>query len=300
VKTTSSGAKTTPIVLYPRDTGDLKVTVEASGIVSTSFASGAITATAMATDAIGATGISLGAADKVLGAVSGTADSGTTTTLVDTERTEGDTDYWRGSLIRFTSGTLNGQTRLVTVFNPATDTITFTPPTSVAVGTHTYRLISAGPVDVWQWLNKDIPSPPTTGVPNVNVFQAAGTAWNSGAISAGTLAADAIGASEFNQAAADKIWASAARTLTDVTLAQLRTSLGVDGSDVLAELAQAIPSATPSLGAAIMLLYMALRNLHTSTATVESIANDAGTVIAKATLSDDGTTFTKAELVAGP
>lgn len=74
----------------------------------------------------------------------GTADSGSTTTVVDTERTEADTDYWAGSLIRFTSGSVAGQTRVITGFNAATDTITFAPATTQAVSTNTYKILPTG------------------------------------------------------------------------------------------------------------------------------------------------------------
>ncbi|KKM69100.1 hypothetical protein LCGC14_1454230 [marine sediment metagenome] len=73
----------------------------------------------------------------------GTADSGTTTTMVDAARTEADTDYWKDSLIRFTSGTISGQTRLVTGFTPASDTITFFPAVTQAVATNTYEILPA-------------------------------------------------------------------------------------------------------------------------------------------------------------
>lgn len=73
----------------------------------------------------------------------------------------------------------------------------------------------------------------------------------------------------------------------------------LDG-DTLAELAQAQPATTPTMSEAMMLLYMALRNELDSTNTLKSIKNDAGTVITKGTLSDDGTTFQKQKLVAGP
>ncbi|MDX9787948.1 MAG: hypothetical protein RBT11_14275 [Desulfobacterales bacterium] len=69
--------------------------------------------------------------------------------------------------------------------------------------------------------------------------------------------------------------------------------------DTIAELAQGIPSATPTLAQAVMLPYMKLRNKTTTTDAELSIYNDAGTKIAKAALSDDGTTFTKAELDSG-
>jgi hypothetical protein len=77
-------------------------------------------------------------------AVTGTADSGTTTTMIDASRTEADTDYWKGSGILFTSGTLAGQFRTITAFDPATDQITFTPATTQAVATHTYEIVPQG------------------------------------------------------------------------------------------------------------------------------------------------------------
>ena len=76
--------------------------------------------------------------------------------------------------------------------------------------------------------------------------------------------------------------------------------LDVMNTDTISELAQAVPSATPTHREALMLLYMALRNkLDTTNSTME-IHNDAGTVITKSALSDDGSTFTRAELVSGP
>ena len=72
------------------------------------------------------------------------------------------------------------------------------------------------------------------------------------------------------------------------------------GTDTLAELSQAQPPATPTLKQAIMLLYMALRNQTLTTASLFSVKNDAGTVIAKSSLSDSGTTFTRDKMVSGP
>jgi len=76
----------------------------------------------------------------------GTADSGTTLTMVDAARTEADTDYFVGSWIRFTSGTITDQTRLITGFNFTTNTITFAPATTQAVGTNTYEIIPAADI----------------------------------------------------------------------------------------------------------------------------------------------------------
>lgn len=70
---------------------------------------------------------------------SGTADSGNTTTTVDTERTEAE-DFWNGAYIKYTSGPNIGLHRRVTNFVAATDTITHDAfPNAVASG-HEYVL----------------------------------------------------------------------------------------------------------------------------------------------------------------
>jgi len=70
----------------------------------------------------------------------GTADSGTTTTTVDAERTEGD-DYWNGQYIQYITGPNIGLNRLITDFVAATDTITHVAfPTAVAAG-HEYLIL---------------------------------------------------------------------------------------------------------------------------------------------------------------
>lgn len=71
------------------------------------------------------------------------------------------------------------------------------------------------------------------------------------------------------------------------------------GTDTLSELSQGVPAATPTIKAALMLIYMALRNKLTTTSTELGIYNDAGTKIAKKTLSDDDTTYTETEMVSG-
>lgn len=75
-------------------------------------------------------------------------------------------------------------------------------------------------------------------------------------------------------------------------LTQVRTALS---TDTMTELGS-VPSATPTIHQALMLSYMSLRNEHTATSSQEKIKNNAGTVIATSTLSDDGTTYTKGQL----
>ena len=111
----------------------------------------------------------LGAATYERHIVTGTADSGTTNTLVDAARTEADTDYWKGQLIEFTSGNLIGQTRLITGFVPGTDTISFTPDVTQTVTTQNYRIKPFAGADVHQWIGTSVAVPTTAGVPEVDV-----------------------------------------------------------------------------------------------------------------------------------
>lgn len=63
-------------------------------------------------------------------------------------------------------------------------------------------------------------------------------------------------------------------------------------TDTLSELAS-MPGANPTIAQAIMLLFMMIRNKHTATSSEEKIYNNSGAAIAKATVSDSGSTFTK-------
>lgn len=164
----------------------------AGGIVASSFGAGAIDANALAADAV----------TELRSLVSGTADSGSTTTMVDAARTEADADYWKGLWILFTSGTITGQVRLITGFDPATDTITFFPATTQAVGTNTYEILPNARIDIGQWLGVT-PNALISGRVDSNMQALAADV-----ITAAALAADA--GTEIGTA----VWASATRTLT--------------------------------------------------------------------------------------
>lgn len=86
------------------------------------------------------------------------------------------------------------------------------------------------------------------------------------------------------------------------TPAQVNTEvLDVMTVDTFAEPGQAAPAATSTLATKIGYLYKAWRNRHTQTASTFSLyADDATTVDQKATVSDDGTTFDRAEIGSGP
>ena len=88
--------------------------------------------------------------------------------------------------------------------------------------------------------------------------------------------------------------------LHDLSAAQVNAEV-VDalGTDTIAELAQGIPAATPTIKTALMFLYMALRDELTVTSSELGIHNDAGTKIAKKALSDNGTTYTEGKAASG-
>lgn len=83
-------------------------------------------------------------------------------------------------------------------------------------------------------------------------------------------------------------------------------SAGVDLVDeildghTMAELVQQLPPAAPTLRELIMLLYMGYRDETITSATLHSIKNNAGTVVAKQTLADAAGTLTRSQMVTGP
>lgn len=152
--------------------------------------------------------------------VNGTADSGSTTTMVDAARTEGDNDYWKGRLILFTSGNISGQCAIITDFVAATDTFTFAPPLTQAVSTQTYVILPG--ISVWDDTLAEHLISGSTGA-SLNAAGSAGDPWNTalpgayGAGTAGKIVGDNINAtisSRSSHSAAD-VWAVATRALTD-------------------------------------------------------------------------------------
>jgi hypothetical protein len=87
----------------------------------------------------------------------------------------------------------------------------------------------------------------------------------------------------------------------DDALAQINTEVvDVLKTDTIAEPAQGAPPATPTFEEALMYVYFKLRNKSETTATEDALYDDAGTTkLMKAAVSDNGTTFTKAEYVSG-
>ena len=114
--------------------------------------------------------------------------------------------------------------------------------------------------------------------------------------SVGAMAANTVTAAAIATDAIDSD-ALAASALAEIN-AEVVDALNVD---TYAEPGQGAPAATASLAAKINYVYKAFRNKITQTATTLNIYDDAGTTVdQKATVSDDGTTYTRGEIGTGP
>ena len=250
--------------------GAIDAAAVANGAIdAATFAAGAIDSAAIATGAIDADALASDAVTEIRSLVSGTSDSGSTTTMVDAARTEGDTDYWKGAWILFTSGNIANQCRLITAFDPATDTITFSPATTQAVATQTYEILPAGRSDVALWLGTAVNALQSGRVDAfVGAFAAAvitSGAFNAGAIDASAIAADAIGASE--------LAADAVNEISDGIMT--RASSNWEAS-----------APVKSLGAAVM---KAVHRIRDNAGTLEIYRSNGTTVHASQTVTTDAT-----------
>jgi hypothetical protein len=109
----------------------------------------------------------------------GTADSGTTTTMVDAAFTTGDGSFVSGTIVFGSGGDGSNERlfRLITAFDAASDTLTFTPALPAAVTTEFYHIIPSGRVDVGAWLGGIPPDSGVAGVASVNINDVRSLAW---------------------------------------------------------------------------------------------------------------------------
>ena len=126
------------------------------------------------------------------------------------------------------------------------------------------------------------------------------------AIDAAALATDAV--NEIRDAILSDSTAFAGANIdasiaANATPAEVLTQVNAALDTAIAELAQAQPTATPTLRTGLMLLYMALRDrfdTQTSGTDALELYNDAGTLIAKKLITDDGSDYSEAKMVTGP
>lgn len=121
----------------------------------------------------------------------------------------------------------------------------------------------------------------------------------------GSMSITAGGLVDITQVAADKVWATAARILTastnfnDISEANVLTQVNAAIDTVISELGVAVPAVTPTIRTAIMLMYMTLRNqFKTQTLATDAVEvyNDAGTLITKKLITDDGSDYVEAKM----
>lgn len=201
-------------------------TVTANAITAAAIADGAIDAATFAADALLRLGIvtygtaqAAGATSIQLAAASAFAD-----------------DELNGAVVVITGGTGVGQSRVITDYVGSTDTATVDTWTTTPSGTITYVVFAAAPasatslpaVNLTQIAGSAVST--STAQLGVNVVQAAGTAWGSGAITAASiatgaidadsLAADAVSADALSAAAVDKILDEVVEGQGSITLRQ--------------------------------------------------------------------------------
>lgn len=121
VKTTSTGAKTTPIVLYPQIDGDIRV--DAVQISSSTTAADRLEA-------------------SLAGVVTGACAAGTLSiTQATTNLTEATDDHYNGRVIVWTSGNLAGQAAAITDYDGATKMLTYTTVTEAPSAPDTFVIV---------------------------------------------------------------------------------------------------------------------------------------------------------------
>lgn len=244
----------------------------------------------------------------------GTATASSASTITLDGNASATANFYCGMTILITTGTGKGQARLISGYTTgrvATVTPVWTTTPSATAG---YILFPVGPAQIEGALFGN---------------NSSGVAWNSGAITASTFATDSITSTALAASAVTEIQsglatsAAVAAVQADTDDIQTRlpaalvsgrmdSSVGAMAANTLTASALAsdavteiwasagvelggVPSATASAEARLQFLYQALRNQVTVTASTQTISNDAGTVIATASVSDDGATFTRGE-----
>jgi hypothetical protein len=254
------------IVTVQADTDDIQTRLPAalvSGRIDASVgavAASAITSAAIATDAFTAAKFAADAKTKLRSIVSGTAQSGSTTTLVDTARTEADTDYWKGCIILVTSGSSAGEARLITVFDAATDTLTFAPALTQAISTNTYEILPGARADVGLW-NGTLPNVLLSGRVDASVGSYPGNSPQTGD-SFARLGAPA-GASVSADVAAVKADTAATLTAVDTEVAAILAAVDTEVGAIKTK-TDFLPSATAGAAGG---LFIAGSNAATSITT---------------------------------
>lgn len=266
VKTTSVDAKSTRLVFYPVESGDI------SGV---ELADGAITAAKVADNAIDAGAIATDAITEIQNGLM-LASSYTTPPTVAQIRTEIDTN----------------STKLDAAVSTRLASASYTAPDNAGIDTLEGRLTEPRAA-LLDNLDATISSRSTLTAQQVWEY---GTRTLS---SFGTLIADIWASVSRTLTAGTNITLAKGTGITgfnDLSAAQVNAEVAdVINTDAQAEPAS-VPAANATLAAKINFIYAWLRNKRTVTSTTATLRNDADNAsIGAATVSDDGTTFTHGE-----
>ncbi|HXH12340.1 MAG TPA: hypothetical protein VNP04_21550 [Alphaproteobacteria bacterium] len=259
---------------------------------------------ALANDVITAPSIASGAIDRAAFAAdtglqsirSGTAQGGAAGTITLDAGASATDDFYTDAFVLLTGGTGAGQCRLISDYVGSTKVATVTPNWVTAPdATSTFAILPMGRVDLALWLGATI-NALISGRVDVSV----------GAMATDVLTASALATDAVNEIR-DSILSDStpfpganinASISSRATPAQVNAEvLDVLSVDTFAELT-AVPAANSPLSSQINWLFLLARNKITQTATTQTLRNDADTAsIATASVSDDGTTFTRNEWV---
>lgn len=288
VKTSTVGAKTTPIVLYPEEAGDYRADVthfggsagtfasgrpevNASHAAGTAWNSGAITANTLAADTLTAAKVAADVGTEIGTAVWATA--ARSLTVLDEDSTTLDLDATIRAAVGLASANLDTQVgdlptnaELATALGTADDAVL------TAIG--------------------DLPT-------NAELATALGTADDAVLTAIGDLPTNAELATALGTA--DDAILAAIAALNNLSAAEVNAEV-VDAlsTDTYAEPGQGAPGATIALSAKIGYLFKAWRNRTTQTASEYALyADDGTTKDHEAAVSDDGTTLDRGEVATG-
>jgi len=201
----------------------------------------------------------------------GTAQSGTTNTITLAAGAASTNDLWVGQQISIYAGTGAGQTRGALNYNGSTKVLTVA------------RNWKVNPDATSQYKIQLQFGPKVNNTLEVSIADAGADLttipWNS--------AWD----TEVQSECADALTAYGASTPTDV-LTQVNAALDAAGTELTT-----IPTTTGTIRQKLNFLFQYFRNKKTITTTTETLKKeDASTTLGTATVSDDGTTFTKGEM----
>lgn len=240
------------------------------------LAAGVITAAAIADGAIDRATF---AADTGLQSVrSATAQAGAATTVTLDAAASATTDVYKGQRVYLTGGTGAGQDRIITAYNGTTKVATVTPAWATNPdATSTFAIVPNAQADAEAIAGAAVST--TAAQIGVNVVNAAGTAWGSGAITAASVAASALnGKGDWN----------VGKTGYSLTAG---TGLGNQTANITGNLSGSVGSVTGSVGSVTGAVGSVTGAVGSVTATVNAavVSMGADVLTAAATAADFGT-----------